>query len=81
MNVKFHSACGVMSGCSHAGVWQPERVEGAADAEQWVNALKVNAIAPVLLARSLYANVRAARGKMVAITSRMGSIGDNGSGA
>jgi NAD(P)-dependent dehydrogenase (short-subunit alcohol dehydrogenase family) len=65
---------------ANAGVWGPERIEGAADAEAWGDALRVNTIAPVLLARSVYANVSQARGKLVAITSRMGSIADNSSG-
>ena len=37
-------------------------------------------MAPTLLAQSLLPNVRVARGKLIAITSQMGSIADNGSG-
>ncbi len=38
------------------------------------------AVAPVLMAEALMPNLRAAAGKAVAVTSRMGSISDNGSG-
>ena len=50
------------------------------DGRAWAEMMAVNTIAPVLLARSLVSQVAAARGKMIAITSRMGSIADNGSG-
>jgi NAD(P)-dependent dehydrogenase (short-subunit alcohol dehydrogenase family) len=42
--------------------------------------LAVNSVAPTLLASALAPNVIAAKGKMIAITSQMGSIADNGSG-
>jgi NAD(P)-dependent dehydrogenase (short-subunit alcohol dehydrogenase family) len=65
---------------ANAGTWGPQRIESAGEAEGWLEALTVNSVAPVLLAHSVLANVRAASGKLVAITSRMGSIADNGSG-
>ena len=65
---------------ANAGTWGPQDVTSAADAEGWIEALRVNAVAPLLLARTLLGNVAAARGKLIAITSRMGSIDDNGSG-
>lgn len=40
----------------------------------------VNCVAPTFLAYGLAPRVIAARGKMIAITSQMGSIADNGSG-
>lgn len=51
------------------------------DAAEWSRAFATNCIGPTLLAEALRRNV-AASGlrKMAAITSRMGSIGDNGSG-
>lgn len=65
---------------ANAGTWGPERIGTATDAEGWIQALRVNSVAPVLLAQTLLRNVAAARGKLVAITSKMGSIEDNGSG-
>jgi NAD(P)-dependent dehydrogenase (short-subunit alcohol dehydrogenase family) len=46
----------------------------------WLTTLAVNAVAPTVLAAALVPNVEAARGKMIAISSRMGSIADNQSG-
>jgi NAD(P)-dependent dehydrogenase (short-subunit alcohol dehydrogenase family) len=65
---------------ANAGSSKPEQIENAADAEIWVEMMRVNVIAPVLLARALTPNVAAARGKLIAISSQMGSIEDNGSG-
>lgn len=65
---------------ANAGTWGPEQIESAADAEAWIEAFAVNSIAPVLLAQALTGHVEAARGKLIAITSKMGSIDDNGSG-
>ena len=65
---------------ANAGTWIPETADTAEDGRQWAEMLIVNAIAPYLLARSLLRQVAAARGKLVAITSRMGSIADNSSG-
>ncbi|MFN3389396.1 MAG: SDR family oxidoreductase [Allosphingosinicella sp.] len=48
-------------------------------AEEWLQTLAVNAVAPVLLAHALKDRI-ARGGKAVAITSKMGSIADNGSG-
>jgi NAD(P)-dependent dehydrogenase (short-subunit alcohol dehydrogenase family) len=65
---------------ANAGTWGPQRIEQVEDAAEWVNALAVNSVAPVLLAQMLLPNVAAAKGKMVAVTSKMGSIADNNSG-
>jgi len=65
---------------ANAGTWGPRQIERVSEAEGWIEALRVNSVAPVLLARSLLRNVAAARGKLIAITSKMGSIDDNGSG-
>ena len=65
---------------ANAGTWGPQRIESAADAEAWMETFAVNSVAPVLVARALLGPVEAARGKMIAITSRMGSIADNDSG-
>lgn len=65
---------------ANAGTWGPERIDTIDDAAAWINTLAVNSVAPVMLAKAALPLVAAAKGKMVAITSRMGSIGDNGSG-
>lgn len=48
--------------------------------DAWLRVLEVNTVAPTLLAIALLPQLRAARGRAVAITSQMGSIADNGSG-
>ena len=63
-----------------AGTWIPEQAETAEGGRAWAEMLVVNSIAPYLLARSCLDRVAAARGKMIAITSGMGSIADNSSG-
>ena len=65
---------------ANAGTWIPETAETAEDGREWAEMLVVNSIAPFLLARSLLGRVAEARGKLVAISSRMGSIADNSSG-
>ena len=65
---------------ANAGTWIPEGAESAEDGRAWADMLIVNSIAPYLLARSCIDMVAAARGKMIAITSGMGSIADNSSG-
>jgi NAD(P)-dependent dehydrogenase (short-subunit alcohol dehydrogenase family) len=65
---------------ANAGVMGPQRMETSEDGEAWIEMMRVNSVAPVLLAKSVLGNVAAAKGKLVAITSRMGSIEDNGSG-
>jgi NAD(P)-dependent dehydrogenase (short-subunit alcohol dehydrogenase family) len=50
------------------------------DGAQWVNTFAVNTVAPLVLAKAALPLVAAAKGKLIAITSKMGSIGDNGSG-
>lgn len=65
---------------ANAGVMGSSRLEAAADAEAMLDTLRVNSVAPVLLAKAVLDNVAAAGGKLVAITSQMGSIADNGSG-
>ena len=64
---------------ANAGITRPDGIS-AADADGWLEVLDVNCVAPTFLAYNLAAQVIAARGKMIAITSRMGSIADNGSG-
>ena len=65
---------------ANAGTMVPENAETAEDGREWGEMLVVNAIAPYLLAKSVLAKVAEARGKLVAISSGMGSIADNSSG-
>ncbi len=64
---------------ANAGMTRPDGIT-AEDADGWLEVLDVNCVAPTFLAYHLAAQVAAARGKMIAITSQMGSIADNGSG-
>ena len=64
---------------ANAGMTRPDGFS-AADADGWLEVLDVNCVAPTFLAHHLAPQVIAARGKMIAITSQMGSIADNGSG-
>lgn len=51
------------------------------DRDEWLRTFEVNSIAPTLLAERLRPNVAAsAQKKMAVLTSKMGSIADNGSG-
>jgi NAD(P)-dependent dehydrogenase (short-subunit alcohol dehydrogenase family) len=50
------------------------------DAEEAMRCFDVNALGAIRVTRVLVANLRAARGKVVNMTSRMGSIADNSSG-
>ena len=65
---------------ANAGTWRPERAETAEDGRAWADMLTINCIAPYLLARSCLDRVAAVNGKLIAITSGMGSIADNDSG-
>lgn len=62
---------------ANAGVWAENRL----DADAWVRVFETNTIGPVLLAEALKPNVaRSGLKTMIAMTSGMGSIGDNDSG-
>lgn len=63
---------------ANAGMSAGPRIDGAVDAEAALEVLAVNAIAPTLLARALAPSL--AKGKMAAMTSRMGSIADSSGG-
>lgn len=65
---------------ANAGIMHPTEAESAEDAEAWAEMLKVNSIAPYLLARACLDWLAKAKGKAIAITSGMGSIADNSSG-
>lgn len=63
---------------NNAGVWGDEKF-GALDAGKMASVISINAIAPILVTEALSDNL-ADGSKVVMITSRMGSIADNGSG-
>ncbi len=65
---------------ANAGTYGPKDITIAADAEGWSDTFTVNTIAPFLLAQAVLPQIRAASGKLVAISTRMGSIEDNSSG-
>ncbi|MCG8436292.1 MAG: SDR family oxidoreductase, partial [Gammaproteobacteria bacterium] len=67
---------------SNAGIYGPRnRGFGEVDAEAWREVLEVNTIAPLMLAQAFAASVASSRQKLIAVvSSKMGSIGDNGSG-
>jgi NAD(P)-dependent dehydrogenase (short-subunit alcohol dehydrogenase family) len=65
---------------ANAGTYGPKEAENAEDAEAWLETMRVNTVAPYLLARSVLPLVEASKGKLVAISTRMGSIEDNSSG-
>jgi NAD(P)-dependent dehydrogenase (short-subunit alcohol dehydrogenase family) len=50
------------------------------DPEEALACFDTNALGAIRVTRALLPNLRAARGKVINMTSRMGSIGDNGSG-
>ena len=53
---------------------------GDVDFASMARVLEVNTLGPLRIAEAFAANLEAAKGKLVAITSQMGSIEDNGSG-
>jgi NAD(P)-dependent dehydrogenase (short-subunit alcohol dehydrogenase family) len=65
---------------ANAGTWIPENAASAADGRAWADMLTVNCIAPYLLAKTVLDRVAAARGKLIALTSGMGSIGESSGG-
>jgi NAD(P)-dependent dehydrogenase (short-subunit alcohol dehydrogenase family) len=65
---------------ANAGMTSPGEMRTAEEAERFLEVLAVNSVAPTVLASLLLPNVIAAQGRMIAITSQMGSIADNGSG-
>jgi NAD(P)-dependent dehydrogenase (short-subunit alcohol dehydrogenase family) len=65
---------------ANAGTYGPRSPRTGEDGEEWLAALAVNTVAPYLLAESVLPLVAKNSGKLIAISSRMGSIEDNGSG-
>ena len=67
---------------NNAGVYGPRNSSfGNVDEENWIPAIKINAIAPILLTQLIIKNIRSgADKKLIYITSKMGSIDDNKGG-
>ena len=65
---------------ANAGTWVPERGESAEDGRAWADMMVANCIAPYLLAKSLLRRVVNTRGKLVALSSGMGSIAESSGG-
>ncbi|HEX2803632.1 MAG TPA: SDR family oxidoreductase [Sphingomicrobium sp.] len=65
---------------ANAGTYGPRSVTSADDGEGWLETFAVNTVAPFLLAQSVLPQVAASNGKLIAISTRMGSIEDNTSG-
>ena len=65
---------------ANAGTWKPERAMTAEDGRAWSEMLTSNTIAPYLLAKAVLEQVAEARGKMVAISSGLGSIAESSGG-
>ena len=65
---------------ANAGTSQPMETEGADTARAWQAMMMVNAIAPFVLGKTLLPRVAEAQGKMICISSGMGSIAQNSGG-
>ena len=65
---------------ANAGMTTRGAVRTAEEADRFLEVLNVNSVAPTLLATAVAPNVVRAEGKLIAITSQMGSIADNRSG-
>lgn len=65
---------------ANAGTYGPRNPSTADDAAAWAETFAVNTIAPFLLAKSVLPAVERSRGKLIAISTKMGSIADNSSG-
>lgn len=65
---------------ANAGTWIPEQAEDADDGRAWANMMVTNCVAPYLLAKAVLPNVAETRGKLMALTSGMGSIGESSGG-
>ncbi len=65
---------------ANAGTWIPEQGETAGDARQWSDMMVANCIAPYLLATAVLPLVLETLGKLMALSSGMGSIGESSGG-
>lgn len=65
---------------ANAGTWIPEQAKTADDGRAWADMMVTNCIAPFLLAKAVLRQVAAANGKLIALTSGMGSIAESSGG-
>ena len=65
---------------ANAGTYGPHDATTADEAREWLDTFAVNTVAPYLLAQRVAGNARQCGGKLIAVSTRMGSIGDNDSG-
>ena len=67
---------------NNAGIYGPrDAVVGNVKSADWLEVLRVNTIAPMMVTQALLPNIRAGNGKIIAIvSSKVGSIADNSSG-
>lgn len=65
---------------ANAGTYGPRDAASAEEGQAWLDAFAVNTVGPYLLAQSVLPKVHAAHGKLVAVSTRMGSLDDNTSG-
>lgn len=65
---------------ANAGTNHPMNAEEAQDARDWSVMMMVNSIAPFTLGKVLLPRIAEAKGKMIAISSGMGSISGNNGG-
>jgi len=65
---------------ANAGTYGPKSVSTGEDGEAWLETFAVQTVGPFLLAQSVLPLVARSNGKLIAITSKMGSIEDNTSG-
>jgi NAD(P)-dependent dehydrogenase (short-subunit alcohol dehydrogenase family) len=64
---------------ANAGTWLPESSQTAEDGRAWSQMLAANCIGPTLLARALAPKLAAPGGKLIGLSSGMGSIGETSS--
>jgi len=65
---------------ANAGTYGPREVTSAEEAREWAETFVTNTIAPFLLAQSVLPLVEASSGKLITVSTKMGSIEDNTSG-
>jgi NAD(P)-dependent dehydrogenase (short-subunit alcohol dehydrogenase family) len=65
---------------ANAGAYGPKSPENAEEGEEWLETFAVNTVAPYLLAKTVLPLVERVGGKLIAVSTRMGSIEDNTSG-
>jgi NAD(P)-dependent dehydrogenase (short-subunit alcohol dehydrogenase family) len=65
---------------ANAGTMEPETGQSPENGRAWAEMMVVNCIAPYLLAKTVLPRVAEARGKLIALSSGMGSIGESSGG-